>query len=94
MFSCSFEKFPKSPLFQKIALTVPLIEMPNCSPESTFIPSYLEIFTHVPMFLLIKKASSLISNNPPGGVHLFLIFQQISGSRSSKIVLRKECSWP
>jgi len=57
-------KRPKSPLFPKMFFNVPLKEMPNCSIESTLIPSPLEIFAHITMFPLIKFACSLAPHIP------------------------------
>ena len=47
-------------------LTVPLKEIPNCSPEFILFPSSLEKFAHNPIFPLIKTASSLVPHNPWG----------------------------
>ena len=44
----------------------PLKEIPNCSPESTLIPTSLEKFDHVLIFPIIKIASSLFAITPGG----------------------------
>ena len=62
---------PGSPLFPELFLTVPLKEMTSFSLEYTLILSSLEKFAHIPMFPLIKTASSLVPHNPWGPSHTF-----------------------
>ena len=53
--------FPKSPLSPIMFFECTQNEMSNCSPAPQIISSSLEIFANVPMFPLMKTASSYVS---------------------------------